>query len=121
MMLGYPLFAGDNEMKQILQIIKVLGTPTFEQIKVMSPNCGEYKLPNVSPCGWSKVFKRKFDDDTLDFIGKLLVYEPEDRLKPLQSLLHPFFDDIYKSDFINNFEDLKKLPDLFDFTEEEIS
>lgn len=94
MMLGYPLFAGDNEMKQMLQIIKVLGTPTFEQIKNMSPNCGEYKLPSVNACGWDKVFKRKYDESTLDFVANLLVYEPESRLKPLNSLLHPFFDDI---------------------------
>lgn len=49
MLLGHPLFSGDNEMKHMLQIVKVLGTPTLDQIKIMSPNCKEYKLPDVEP------------------------------------------------------------------------
>lgn len=94
MLLGHPLFAGDNEMKQMLQICKVLGTPTPEQIHAMSPNCGDYKLPNLEPVGWNKVFKRELDQNTLDFLSSILVYEPEKRIKPLKSLLHPFFDDL---------------------------
>lgn len=106
-------------MKQMLQIVRVLGTPTEEQIKTMSPNCGSQKLPSVEPCGWNKVFKRELDQNTKEFLSSVLVYEPEKRIKPLKALLHPFFDDLQKSDFINSFEGLNKLPNLFEFTKEE--
>lgn len=107
-------------MKQMLQIINVLGTPTNEQIKIMSPDCKDFKLPNVKPCGWEKVLKRKLDQSTFDFLDGMLKYEPELRLKPLQALSHPFFDDIYKPEFRNSFDSLSKLPNLFDFNEDEI-
>lgn len=117
MLLGHPLFAGDNEMKHMLQIVKVLGTPTQDQIKAMSPNCGEYKLPNVQACGWEKVFKGKLDPEIQDYVDQILVYEPDNRLEPLKSLLHPFQDDLQKPNFIKSVEGLEQMPNLFDFTE----
>jgi serine/threonine protein kinase len=38
LMLGQPLFPGDSGIDQLVEIIKVLGTPTREQIKTMNPN-----------------------------------------------------------------------------------
>ena len=37
-MLGSPLFPGESGIDQLVEIIKVLGTPTREQIKTMNPN-----------------------------------------------------------------------------------
>lgn len=49
----------------------------------------------------------------MDFISKMLVYPPKERLKPVEGLLHPYFDDIRKEGFvIPNVQ----LPDMFDFT-----
>jgi len=49
----------------------------------------------------------------VDFISKMLVYPPKERLKPVEGLLHPYFDDIRKEGFaIPNVQ----LPDMFDFT-----
>ncbi len=39
-MLGQPLFPGESGIDQLVEIIKVLGTPTREQIKTMNPNVG---------------------------------------------------------------------------------
>lgn len=63
---------------------------------------------------------KKHDDSLIDFLNSVLVYEPEKRVSPLKSLLNSFFDDLYKPDFIDNFDGLAKLPNLFNFTEEEI-
>lgn len=37
-MLGQPLFPGESGIDQLVEIIKVLGTPTRDQIKTMNPN-----------------------------------------------------------------------------------
>jgi glycogen synthase kinase 3 beta len=38
LMLGQPLFPGESGIDQLVEIIKVLGTPSREQIKTMNPN-----------------------------------------------------------------------------------
>jgi glycogen synthase kinase 3 beta len=44
LMLGQPLFPGESGIDQLVEIIKVLGTPTREQIKTMNPNVSSYSL-----------------------------------------------------------------------------
>ena len=43
LMLGQPLFPGESGIDQLVEIIKVLGTPTREQIKTMNPNYMEHR------------------------------------------------------------------------------
>lgn len=50
LMLGQPLFPGESGIDQLVEIIKVLGTPTREQIKTMNPNVSEEKPLGVG-CG----------------------------------------------------------------------
>jgi glycogen synthase kinase 3 beta len=50
LMLGQPLFPGESGIDQLVEIIKVLGTPTREQIKTMNPNVSGDKPPGVG-CG----------------------------------------------------------------------
>ena len=49
LMLGQPIFPGDSGVDQLVEIIKVLGTPTREQIKEMNPNYTEFSQ-NCSIC-----------------------------------------------------------------------
>jgi kinase len=55
MMLGSPLFPGESGVDQLVEIIKILGTPTREQIKAMNPNYTEFKFPAIKAHPWSKV------------------------------------------------------------------
>ncbi len=55
LILGQPLFPGESGVDQLVEIIKVLGTPTREQIKSMNPNYTEYKFPQIKACPWTKV------------------------------------------------------------------
>ncbi|VAH75592.1 unnamed protein product [Triticum turgidum subsp. durum] len=52
LMLGQPLFPGESGVDQLVEIIKVLGTPTREEIKCMNPNYTEFKFPQIKahPC-----------------------------------------------------------------------
>jgi hypothetical protein len=58
LMLGQPLFPGESGIDQLVEIIKVLGTPSREQIKTMNPNYMEHKFPQIKPHPFSKVSKK---------------------------------------------------------------
>lgn len=117
MILGHPLFPGESAVDQLVEIIKVLGTPTKEQILTMNENYNEYKFPQIKAATWQQVFKRDLTPDVYDFISKLLIYEPNLRMKPLQCLLHPFFEELYLPQ--TKTPENKPLPELFNFTKEE--
>ena len=55
LMLGQPLFPGESGIDQLVEIIKVLGTPSREQIKTMNPNYMEHKFPQIKPHPFQKV------------------------------------------------------------------
>lgn len=55
LMLGQPLFPGESGIDQLVEIIKVLGTPSRDQIKTMNPNYMEHKFPQIKPHPFSKV------------------------------------------------------------------
>jgi len=119
MILGQPIFPGDSSIHQLVQIIKILGTPNKDQINEMNPNAEETKLPQLKKQDWKKVFwKHKVSDECIDFISEILQYSPIKRMKPLPGLMHPFFDDLRaKNCKING----RQIPDLFNFTQEELS
>lgn len=51
------LFRAGNNIDQLVEIIKVLGTPSSEEIKEMNPDCDleKYKFPKISGVSWEKV------------------------------------------------------------------
>uniref|UniRef100_A0A5F4WD04 Protein kinase domain-containing protein n=1 Tax=Callithrix jacchus TaxID=9483 RepID=A0A5F4WD04_CALJA len=57
LLLGQPIFPGDSGVDQLVEIIKVLGTPTREQIREMNPNYTEFNFPQIKAHPWKKVFK----------------------------------------------------------------
>ena len=119
MVLGYPIFHGESSVDQLVEIIKILGTPTKDQILEMNPEYDDFKFPNIKSTAWSKVFKNKgVTDEFIDFISNILVYEPKKRLKPLKALLHPFFDELRQENA--KLPNDNKLPNLFNFSEAEI-
>lgn len=58
LLLGQPIFPGDSGVDQLVEIIKVLGTPTREQIREMNPNYTEFKFPQIKAHPWTKVIWR---------------------------------------------------------------
>jgi len=119
LLLGQPLFPGDSGVDQLVEIIKVLGTPTKEEIRSMNSNYIEFKFPQIKGCQWKKVFQSKTPDDAMDFIAASLAYTPSKRLLPLEGCAHPFFDELREkgTELPNNGG---PLPPLFDFTQHEL-
>jgi len=55
LLLGQPIFPGDSGVDQLVEIIKVLGTPSREQIREMNQNYQEFKFPQIKAHPWPKV------------------------------------------------------------------
>jgi serine/threonine protein kinase len=119
MLLGYPLFAGESGVDQLVEIIKILGTPSKSEILAMNPNYNEFKFPQVKPLAWAKVFRKRTSPEVVDLISKFLIYRPELRIRPLEALAHEFFDVL--RDPTSCLPDGKQMPPLFNFTDAEIS
>ncbi|XP_057780646.1 shaggy-related protein kinase theta isoform X2 [Salvia miltiorrhiza] len=119
MLLGQPIFPGESSVDQLVEIIKVLGTPTREEIKCMNPNYSEFKFPQIKANPWHKVFHRKIPAEAVDLVSRLLQYSPTLRFTALEACAHPFFDDL--RDPNTCLPNGQPLPPLFNFTAEELA
>mmetsp|Transcript_2743 Transcript_2743/g.4695 ORF Transcript_2743/g.4695 Transcript_2743/m.4695 type:complete len:311 (+) Transcript_2743:26-958(+) len=94
LMLGQPIFPGESGVDQLVEIIKILGTPSKEQIQAMNPDYKEYRFPQIRPLPWEKVFRHSTPREAINFVARLLQYDPKARPSPLSGLLDPYFDEL---------------------------
>ncbi len=141
LMLGQPLFPGESGIDQLVEIIKILGTPTREQIRTMNPTYMDHRFPQIRALPFTRVF-RQASNDAIDFITKVLEYSPNIRLSPLKAMCHKYFDELRNEstklrDFNNlngnsnnnglirnqnhQQQELRNLPPLFNFNKHELS
>jgi len=118
LLLGAPLFPGDSGIDQLVEIIKILGTPTREEILSMNPNYREFKFPHIKAMKWENVFGKEVEKEALEVIANVLVYTPTNRFDGLQFCAHEWFDELRQEG--KSLGDNKPLPPLFDFTDEEL-
>ena len=115
---GQPIFPGDSGVDQLVEIIKVLGTPTREQIKEMNPNYTEFKFPQIKAHPWQKVFRARTSPEAIDLVSRLLEYTPSARITPLQACAHTYFDELREPG--TKLPNGRDLPPLFNFTDAEL-
>ena len=97
LVLGRPLFPGATTSDQLVEIIRILGTPTKDDICSMNPHFKDHKFPEIKPVPFEKILKNRIIPEYfLDLISKLLVYNPTKRLTAEKALEHPYFDEIRK-------------------------
>ncbi|XP_076683295.1 glycogen synthase kinase-3 beta isoform X2 [Andrena cerasifolii] len=118
LLLGQPIFPGDSGVDQLVEIIKVLGTPTRDQIREMNPNYTEFKFPQIKSHPWQKVFRARTPLEAMDLVARLLEYTPSLRMTPLQACAHSFFSELREEGA--RLPTGRELPPLFDFTEQEL-
>ncbi|XP_078149148.1 shaggy-related protein kinase alpha [Carex rostrata] len=118
LLLGQPLFPGESGVDQLVEIIKILGTPTREEIKCMNPNYTEFKFPQIKAHPWHKVFHKRMPPEAVDLVSRLLQYSPNLRCSALDALIHPFFDEL--RDPNTRLPSGRFLPPLFNFKPHEL-
>ncbi|KAE9448316.1 hypothetical protein C3L33_19786, partial [Rhododendron williamsianum] len=119
LLLGQPLFPGESGVDQLVEIIKVLGTPTREEIKCMNPNYTEFKFPQIKPHPWHKVFQKRLPPEAVDLVCRFFQYSPNLRCTALEACIHPFFDEL--RDPSTRLPNGRPLPPLFNFKPQELS
>jgi len=118
MLRGRPLFPGENGVDQLVEIVKVLGTPSRRQIMAMNPQYQSFAFPSMKARGWGTVLRKSVGPESRDLLGKLLDYDPEARVRPLEACAHACFDGLREEQA--TCPDGQPLPkDLFNFTQRE--
>ncbi|KYN99299.1 protein kinase 1 [Plasmodium reichenowi] len=126
LLLGKPLFLGECASDQLVEIIKILGTPNDEDFLSFRSVYKNIKFPDIKPITLEKVIRHNCSKESLDLLSELLQFNPQKRIKLCHALLHNYFDDIrnlkvFQKD-INTY-DKYKLPyntNCFNFTKEEL-
>nr|XP_034918524.1 shaggy-related protein kinase eta-like isoform X1 [Populus alba] len=116
LLLGQPLFSGENAVDQLVEIIKVLGTPTREEIRCMNPNYTDFRFPQIKAHPWHKVFHKRMPPEAIDLASRLLQYSPSLRCTALEACAHPFFDELREPNA--RLPNGRPLPALFNFKQE---
>lgn len=121
LLLGQPLFPGESGVDQLVEIIKVLGTPTREQIQAMNEHYTEFKFPQIKAHPWNRVFRSRTPPEAIDLVSRILQYDPTSRVSPLEACAHPFFDELRDPNTV--LPSGRKLPisRLFNFTSAEMT
>ncbi|GMM31153.1 serine/threonine protein kinase [Martiniozyma asiatica (nom. inval.)] len=129
MCLGQPLFPGQSGIDQLVEIIKLLGTPSKDQIRSMNPNYMEHKFPSIKPIALTRIFTH-VDHDLIDLLNLIFDYSPIDRVTAIQSMAHECFDEFRTEEFqenvFPNYREFKidqeyTVPKLLDFSKRELS
>ncbi|URE27067.1 shaggy-related protein kinase [Musa troglodytarum] len=116
LLLGQPLFPGESAVDQLVQIIKVLGTPTREEIRCMNPSYTEFRFPQIKAHPWHKIFHKRMPPEAIDLTSRLLQYSPCFRCSALEACAHPFFDELREPNV--RLPNGHPLPSLFNFKQE---
>ena len=120
LLLGTPIFPGPTAVDQLVEIVRIIGTPTKDEVMNMNPNYQEYKnFPVVRPPSWPSIFKPNTDSEAIDLVSKLLVYVPTKRLKAIESAGHSFYDEL--RDPATRIPDAHQPERLFQLTSEELT
>ncbi|RWR97448.1 Protein kinase domain-containing protein [Cinnamomum micranthum f. kanehirae] len=116
LLLGQPLFPGESAVDQLVEIIKVLGTPTREEIRCMNPSYTDFKFPQIKAHPWHKIFHKRMPPEAIDLASRLLQYSPNLRCTALEACAHPFFDELREPN--SRLPNGRPLPFLFNFKHE---
>ncbi|KAL5151718.1 Shaggy-related protein kinase iota [Glycine soja] len=116
LLLGQPLFPGENQVDQLVEIIKILGTPTREEIRCMNPNYTDFRFPHIKAHPWHKVFHKRMPPEAIDLASRLLQYSPKLRYSAVEAMAHPFFEELREPNA--RLPNGRSLPPLFNFKKE---
>jgi len=91
-----PLFPGDSELQQLLHIFKLLGTPSESVWPGVTKLRDWHEFPQWKLQDLNKAVP-ELDNNGIDLLRRMLVYDPAERIHANQALDHPYFDTLDKS------------------------
>ena len=95
LLLGHLPFQGqDSTQQHLVEIMKLLGTPTERELRAMRATCTTADLPKLKTYPWERVFPQGTSSRAVDLAHKLLCYDPNARLTATAALQHPFFEGV---------------------------
>ncbi|XP_036800651.1 mitogen-activated protein kinase 12 isoform X2 [Oncorhynchus mykiss] len=95
MLLGKPLFKGNDHLDQLKEIMKITGTPTADFVtKLQSQDAKNYirSLPKVLKKDLHFLFS-KASSDAVCVLERMLLLDPERRVSASEALAMPFFSE----------------------------
>ncbi|GAA5886167.1 hypothetical protein JCM6882_004286 [Rhodosporidiobolus microsporus] len=90
---GSVFFPGQSGIDQLVEIIKVLGTPTRDEIRTMNPSYVEHQFPQIKAVALEKLLLHS-SPEALTLLSSFLTFSPPTRPAAIEALAHPFFDEL---------------------------
>ncbi|KAL9265102.1 Cyclin-dependent kinase B2-1-like protein [Drosera capensis] len=90
------LFRGDSELQQLLHIFRLLGTPNEKVWPGVTSLRDWHVYPQWRPQELSSAVPG-LDEEGLDLLAKMLIYEPSKRISAKKAMEHPYFDGLDKA------------------------
>jgi len=120
MLRGRPLFPGENGIDQMVEIVKVLGSPNRAQVCAMNQQYFKFQFPNLAPSSWRTIYHLSVGPAFISLLSAFLQYDPEARIRALEACAHHCFDDLREER--TRCPDGQPLPaNLFNLTDHELS
>lgn len=88
-----PLFPGNNETDQIYKTCAVLGSPSQAQWAEgyqLASKIG-FSFPKFVPTSLQQLIPTA-SEQGIDLMMKMMIFDPQKRITPVQALKHPYFD-----------------------------
>uniref|UniRef100_G1N7P4 mitogen-activated protein kinase n=1 Tax=Meleagris gallopavo TaxID=9103 RepID=G1N7P4_MELGA len=97
MIMGRPLFRGNDHLDQLKEIMKITGTPSQDFVqKLKSQEAKNYikSLPKVQKKDFASVLKHA-SPLAVNLLENMLVLDAEERVTAAEALMHPYFEPIH--------------------------
>ena len=95
LLLGHLPFQGqDSTQQHLIEIMKLLGTPSERELRAMHSSFSSSDLPLLKAYTCERIFPMGTSARAIDLVHRLLCYEPELRLTASQALKHPFVEGV---------------------------
>ena len=92
-----PIFPGNDEFDQLNKILKITGTPEFNEwpegytlIQKMN-----IRMPNYNKCNLKQLVFNA-NDDAIDFLENIFELNPDKRISASELLKHPYFTEVQR-------------------------
>ncbi len=119
LLLGNTIFPGISAADQLIEIVKILGTPSDEELDIINVAKCPIKIPQFTACPLNTLFKYA-SPEVIDLVIHTLTFVPAVRITAIEAMISPAFDELRRSSTV--------LPDgsslsesMWQFTDEELS